>query len=381
MQIDFHYYATYSAAFIAGYSHEEALDIAYSAFLVDRCSESLLIKLGAPKIAATTQLQMELMDANTDIMGLQNITRIWSSFHFLPKDLYVDKKKGWSKNYHNKYSLICGPNGSLVRDTVELAKDSTLQAIGVSMHVTADTWAHMYFAGTPSLAINNTNYYFYEIYPDGERKKINFRHNPISPDDVEKGIYTSSIYQSNENNIMNLGHGRAGHLPDYSYCVYNYLPSWDEYREVVKDNPSDFYNAYCQLIYAMKYIRGDIKEFQLDTYDYDAVSKYKDKIDVIINTRKIDTCQEWKAFGEEISGKEIPDFDENKYQEEYMKAENKSETFLGKFFNATIAQKSMVTQRIYESGNMLAGYSLTPDPIELTAKTVENSIKAGDRND
>ena len=123
------------------------------------------------------------------------------------------------------------------------------------------------------------------------------------------------------------------------------------------------------------------KEFQLDTYDYDAVSKYKDKIDVIINTRKIDTCQEWKAFGEEISGKEIPDFDENKYQEEYMNAENKSETFLGKFFNATIAQKSMVTQRIYESGNMLAGYSLTPDPIELTAKTVENSIKAGDRND
>ena len=76
MQIDFHYYATYSAAFIAGYSHEEALDIAYSAFLVDRCSESLLIKLGAPKIAATTQLQMELMDASTDIMGLQNITRI-----------------------------------------------------------------------------------------------------------------------------------------------------------------------------------------------------------------------------------------------------------------------------------------------------------------
>ena len=64
-----------------------------------------------------------------------------------------------------------------------------------------------------------------------------------------------------------------------------------------------------------------------------------------------------------------------------MNAENKSETFLGKFFNATIAQKSMVTQRIYESGNMLAGYSLTPDPIELTAKTVENSIKAGDRND
>ena len=86
MQIDFHYYATYSAAIIAGYSHNEALDIAYSAFMVDQCTEKFLTKLEAPKIAATTQIQMELIDANTDILGLQNMTRIWSSFHFLPRD-------------------------------------------------------------------------------------------------------------------------------------------------------------------------------------------------------------------------------------------------------------------------------------------------------
>ncbi len=380
MQIDFHYYATYSAAIIAGFSHEEALDIAYSAFLVDKCSEGFLAKLDAPKIAATTQFQMELMDANTDVMGLQNITRIWSSFHFLPKDLYA-KKKGVFKNYLNKYRLICGPNGSLVKDTIELAKDSTLQQLGVSMHVMADTWAHMYFAGTPSLAINNTDYYFYEIYPDGEEKQIVFRHNPITPDDVEKGLYTASIYQSNENNIMNLGHGRAGHLPDYSYCTYKYLPAWAEYREVIKNNVSDYYNAYCQMIYGMKYIRGDIESFQLDTYDFDAVSQYKDKIYVILNTRKLDICEEWKAFGEELSGKEIPDFDVEKYQEEYMNSEDKSKTFLGKFFEAAISQKGMVTNRIYESGNMLAGYSLTPDLVETASRIMKNAIKAGDNNE
>jgi hypothetical protein len=32
------------------------------------------------------------------------------------------------------------------------------------MHVLADTWAHRNFAGTPSLVINNTDYYFYEIF-------------------------------------------------------------------------------------------------------------------------------------------------------------------------------------------------------------------------
>ena len=82
MQEDFHYYATYCAAYIAGYSHEECMAICYSAQFVDLCSVTLLSKIKAPMEAATTQLQLEMMDARTDILGLQNITRIWSSFHF-----------------------------------------------------------------------------------------------------------------------------------------------------------------------------------------------------------------------------------------------------------------------------------------------------------
>ena len=79
MQLDFHYYATYCAAYLAGYSHDESLEIAYSAQFVDCCSRALLHKIGGPKAAATTQLQLELMDASTDLTGLQDITRIWAS--------------------------------------------------------------------------------------------------------------------------------------------------------------------------------------------------------------------------------------------------------------------------------------------------------------
>ena len=133
MQLDFHYYATYCAAFLAGYTHEESLEICYSAQMVDCCSRSFLSRIKGPRAAATTQEKLELVDAKADILSLQEMTRIWASFHFLPRDLYAETGKWTAKSYRNKYRLICGPNGELVSDTVELAKnDGSLQAVGIA---------------------------------------------------------------------------------------------------------------------------------------------------------------------------------------------------------------------------------------------------------
>ena len=359
MQKDFHYYATYCAAFLAGYSHEESLSICYSAQLVDLCSASLLKKLRAPAAAATTQLAMEMADAPTDLLGLQHITRIWASFHFLPYDLYAEKK-GVTRRYRNKYRLICRPNGSLVEDTVRLAKGGSLQAAGLAMHVLADTWAHSYFAGTPSLVINNTNYHFFEILPDGTERPVKFRHNPTGPDDLENGIYTNSILQTSENTVMNLGHGRAGHLPDYSFIRYRYLPAWGDYREVVKDNPSDYMHAFCQMIEALKYLRGERDSFERDRYDFAAIDGLEEEIRGILTKRQPDACADWKALGENLSGFAIEDFDLEKYQREYLDASEgeKDDAYLGRFFLAALAQKSMVTNKIFSSGNLLAGFSV-----------------------
>ena len=262
MQEDFHYYATYSAAILAGFSHEESLDIGYSAQMVDWCTRTFLSKIKGPQSAATTQLQLELVEARTDAVGIQDITRIWSSFHFLPYDLYADVKG--SRSYRNKYRLICDTNGDLLIDTVNLAKDKSLQAIGLAMHVLADTWAHRYFAGTPSVVINNTNHHFYEIIRDGDsfsERPLSFMHSLGKGDDPEKGMYTATIFQFDEKSIMSLGHGRAGHLPDYSYMRYRYLPAWGDFAEIIKDNPSDYYHAFTQMIYAMKYLRGIYPSF------------------------------------------------------------------------------------------------------------------------
>ena len=361
MQADFHYYATYCAASLAGYTQQECCEISYCAQLVDLCSKTLLVALKAPRDAATTQLQAELMDARTDILGIQDITRIWASFHFLPRDLHANPGKGGVR-YRHKYQLICGTNGELLVDTVELARGRGTQAVGLAMHVLADTWAHKNFAGTPSLVINNTSGQFYELLgedgTEGERI-IHFRHNPSAPDDLENGLYINSVYQQSEYSIMNLGHGRAGHLPDYSFARYRYLPAWGDYSEVLKDNPTDYWHAFRQMVYAMRCLRTG-ESFETDCYDDDAVRGWETDIHKILVKRQHNASDDWRELGKRITGVELEPFDLSKYQREYFNApeQDKDETFLGKFFVAALAQKSMVTNRIFHTGSLLAGVSL-----------------------
>lgn len=360
MQIDFHYYAAYCAAYLAGYTHEESLAIAYANEFTDLCSVTLLKKLKAPRAAASTQLQPELMNGEGGILGLQNVTRIWSSFHFLPRDLQASCPRR-PKRWLNKYRLLCGPNGRLVQETVELAKGRGLAAAGLAMHVLSDTWAHTYFAGTPSAAMNNTNGFFYELQDGtGTETKLRFIHNPAAGDDLAASVYVNSLRQENENSVMNLGHGRAGHLPDYSFARYKYMPSWGDYAVIEKDNPSDYYRAFCQMVLALEYLRGRRESFELNTYACAAVAPYEREIRAILQKRQLHASVDWKAFGERLSGAPIEDFDIEKYQREYLAAppEQKDGTFLGGFFLAAMAQKSMVTHRIFESGNLLAGFSV-----------------------
>ena len=355
MQGDFHYYATYAASYLAGFSHEESQMIAYSAQLVDYCTATLLKKIGGPPSAATTQLTLELANAGADVLSLQNATRIWASFHFLPYDLYAKLPKR-TQIYMRKYRLVCNPNGALLVDTVNLARGKGPQAYGIAMHILADTWAHRYFAGTPSLVINNAT----EFYDLLKNEPIKFSHNPVGAEDIDRSRYINTVFQSAESSIMNLGHGRAGHLPDYSFMKYQFLPAWDNYEAVVKDNPSDYYHAFCQMIYALKGLRGDGADFHTDTYDEEAVMPWRDEIMEILTTRALSAEPEWERFGEKLSGQRIEAFSTAKYEQEYISADakGKPETFLGRFISAATAQKSMVTSKIFKSKSLLAGYCI-----------------------
>ena len=383
MQEDFHYYATAAAALLAGYSPAESMEIGYASQYTDCCSRTLLRRLKAPREAATTQSQTELADAGTDLIGLQDITRIWTSFHFLPGDLYAKLPKR-TRRYMQKYRLICNPKGPLVSETVELAKGKGTVEAGLAMHVLADTWAHRYFAGTPSLVINGARD-FYEIRTlDGAQleEKVNFNHNPLTPDVPDRGIYTNTFRRGEETAITNLGHGAAGHLPDYSFIRYRFMPAWGGYELIYKDNPSDYYHAFCQMVSALRYLRGDRPFFDRMSTLEEAAELKKAKIMTILWKRQLLASGEWKAFWESLAKVPMEDFIQDKYEGEYLEAEEekKDMTFLGRYFIAAMAQKSMVTNKIFESGNLLAGFSINYrnagfGGIEAFRKLVELSEK------
>ena len=134
------------------------------------------------------------------------------------------------------------------------------------------------------------------------------------------------------------------------------------YEEILKDNPKEYFNAFCQMVYALRYLRGESQTFEKETYDSEKVAPYASRIKEILIKRQGEAgaCKDWKAFGEELSGCTIDDFDMERYQDEYTGADKdqKNTTFLGKFIIAALSQKSMVTNRIFKSGNKLAGYSV-----------------------
>ena len=80
----------------------------------------------------------------------------------------------------------------------------------------------------------------------------------------------------------------------------------------------------------------------------------------ILEKRQLNACEDWKKFGEELSGKEIEPFDLTKFQAEYKNAasDKKSDTYIGKFIKGAFAQKCMVTNAIIASKNFLAGFTV-----------------------
>ena len=107
-------------------------------------------------------------------------------------------------------------------------------------------------------------------------------------------------------------------------------------------------------------MRGIYKTFDKGCYDRASVHMWEKEIHEILKKRRKDASEDWKKLGEKISGRQIVDFDIQKYQGEYLRSEKKDRgsTYLGKFFLAAMAQKSMVTDKIFKSGNLLAGFSI-----------------------
>lgn len=356
MNLDFHYYGTYSAAILAGYKHEEAKEIAYYAQFVDECSEALLKEQKVSNwdpLCVTVNSEEEsaaqfLNPLSYTREELIQLGGLWSAFHFLPGGMNGPYNVGDLRG--EEQSRMCLPNSLLVSKMMEqVKKDGSLPAIGMAMHVLADTWAHTYFVGMPAKYVNDIEGDVCEITEQGARRKINlwFR---LGEDKLEENDFANMTgLQIKERGICYLGHARVGHLPDYSFFKYTYKPVWKNGEEIIKDNPKDYMNAFCQMIRAMQYIRSKETIFKLEEYAK-LGNVTETEVNKILTTRKLNTQDEWKTFicdclpNTEWQPECIEEFDKYKCFAEYEAAADKNSTPLNQFLSAARRHRILVEE-------------------------------------
>ena len=304
MNIDCHYYGTYYVARMAGFQNKEALKIAWAAQTVDECMIKNLkeTKKKLPDdqkelfeknlILTVTDAFDDLRDASSigdpldeevdEDLRLTALRAIWMPFHFLPGNFYpaidktqVERFRGekyyhyilffrqepkWTSQDEHDMSLMCRTSTNTCRTIIEHAKkqydafkesdpDRALFAVGIMLHVLADTWSHEYFCGSPNIYVNYIGNLSWDV------KKIE--------DDGSYQLLTlSSLMSSSCHTIDCLGHGIAGHYPDYPFMEklefehawLNAAPIGQRTRK--RNNPERFLEAFCQMLQAMLYIRG-----------------------------------------------------------------------------------------------------------------------------
>ncbi len=380
MNLDFHYYGTYCAAMEAGYAKEEAKKIAYFAQFVDECTATLLekngIKKGKDLYVPTVQSGDELAAIGSNPKAftegeIRTIAKIWASFHFLPGNTtgtevkYEGPKKygifdGWKYGVKEdkEFHLLCLPNSDLVVDMIECIREDVngigltnkLEHIGMAMHVLADTWAHYWFAGIPAWHINDAKGTVYEHLEDGSKRSLRYTYDTFK-DNIEAGHYSCTPIGVRYNGIFYLGHGRMGHLPDYSFITYDYTPLWksgDDTKStqgaVLKSNPKVFMSAYTQMVYALRCIKEN-EPFQVDEY-YELEDGDRIAIRNILKTRKLDTSMEWKDYIKNKGYDEPAAFSAQAVFTVYQNAVDKTNTDLVRFLKAASGHVQTVERNV-----------------------------------
>ena len=306
MNLDNHYYGTYYISRVAGFSHNDALDIAWAAQTVDECHIANMEKLAKAKgmskeefgnnendfILTLTDtedglahlrssLQLCEMDFD-DTDHLTALRAMWMPFHFLPGNyvpkggLNLDVKTYFgelgsgdsnlkNQDLHDKDLMCRTSTGTCycmitnARKTYQLSTGLPgLFAVGIVMHVLADTWSHEFFCGSPNQYINHME------------KATDLAGNLLRMIDSN----TESPYT-----MVNLGHGQAGREPDSQINDYYMYPAWlskqkENQNRIRRNNPVRFSNAFLQMYATLCYIKDPSRALLLTELDENRLKNF-----------------------------------------------------------------------------------------------------------
>ncbi|MCU0565223.1 MAG: hypothetical protein MUF49_01335 [Oculatellaceae cyanobacterium Prado106] len=237
MQIDFHHGVTYVLARLAGFEHEAASIIAYSAQYVDDAINGGLIRFSNGALFSRMSSAHRMLDYR-NFKELSN-HHVWIPFHFLPGNNGLPAGQEAGGAFIDR--LICRPNSYVAQDMVkecirEQHRPYALHRLGITMHVYADTWSHQGFAGINHPINVATRLVDAQGNPD---RKLMSR---------MAGYFISEA--------LPLGHGAVLSNPDRPFLRWGYTNGRGE--QIWRDNPKDFLEAADHLYQALRcYQLGD----------------------------------------------------------------------------------------------------------------------------
>ncbi|MCR5527567.1 MAG: hypothetical protein K6F39_09385 [Lachnospiraceae bacterium] len=338
MNREFHYFATYYAAMLAGFDEEESKKIAWAAEMVDELDSDLAddeLKYDDNFVVTTQNSSWEMATENPQISDDLNsrtshgIRGIWAPFHFLPghlEDGCYEREVVNKKRYKNELiniedhdpaymdiclKLRCTPYSLTVDEMIRYIKgvydsdaddDERLYALGLCMHVFADTWAHDDFSGVPCYAVNTVKY-------------VNVKNEDLDFN-VKREYTISSLTNlgpafSDVNSAIYTGHGQINHAPDYDFLLYGYYPRYKCPRKsaaalasgdmTIINNPERFREAFLGMCKALSFFRGELENYRGGNGRFDAEADMVKKC-IFIKTPKKDEADHEKIviFKEDI---------------------------------------------------------------------------------
>ncbi|MDA8163742.1 MAG: hypothetical protein M0017_01730 [Desulfobacteraceae bacterium] len=240
MQIDFHHAVTYVTARAAGFTAAEAEIIAYAAqYVDDAVSDGTICFHNKAMYSRICSAHKTIDPANLD--DTKNHI-VWLPFHFLPGNGGTDQKGMVGNHFIDKIVCWPGNKSSVAQDMLAAAlavrgKPNALHALGITMHVYADTWAHQGFAGV-----------LHEINEVDHAEEIG--HSGAFDNNLA-GVLGSWLA---EKVIPPLGHGRAQVFPDMPFLSWQYVNG--QGKQITRNNTNFFCEAADAMCKFMQKYRG-----------------------------------------------------------------------------------------------------------------------------
>ncbi|MEZ0574872.1 DUF6765 family protein [Halodesulfovibrio aestuarii] len=261
MQVDMHYYGTYTLARVAGLDRETSELIATASQFVDDNTSAGTIRFsdGGQMTLTATGHHFE----HTKNLSSTAQRNIWIPFHFLPG--------GLGNTFTER--LICKKNSATAAEMVDnhlglSHKSFAPLLIGITAHVLADTFSHHNFSGASSRKNDIDQATITIMEPKNELT-------PLAEDRMRfferfECLQPNIRVISEEELMGTLGHGAAASYPDLPYLTWSYKTATNPTQTVRRYNPDDFMEA-AEALYSLfvqfAELRPNLTEMQPVPFD------------------------------------------------------------------------------------------------------------------